>query len=350
MELGISKTQAALVFEQAVEKNLHYWKRAIKGQSLGDSIDGLAQAIHYGQSLPSTFVSTNDLLRRAYLHLNGTRAKQFLPYYERGLLASSDRFRAELLFMTGALALESGDIKKAHSLFNRSNKKANNPILEFRNAIGLCLCHWSASPRSQITKQLEKLQSMLNKGSMSSSLQASGMAVLGLSAFWQGAYERALRFLEFAAEETKRGVKTQLLLHAGLCHQALFNRKAALKEYNRAAALLQTIGQEKQLARLEIVRAALHYQDAATGQTWRLKPAHAALSRAAGALNSDEPHARALLEDFMGRVYARSGKIEKGLAYLNSALDLAKTSGATSLVEDSFGVLAALNKKAPQGF
>jgi tetratricopeptide (TPR) repeat protein len=241
------------------------------------------------------------------------------------------------------LLWQAGEAAQALTYFSSCANGNKNVGLRFRASLGQALCYWANGDTMKLSAQLDRAFRLAGSLKLAAATRGRLDALAGLAAFAARDFEAAAAHFRSALRRNPSQLgRAQLMLNLGMSLQAQGRRRVALQQYNQAAALLRAW--PRQLARIEILRASIHLQDRKLDATYRLKPAEAALMRAAELLEANPPdtQARAILEAFMGRTYSRRGNIQRGLSYLNSALQLSQSATDEHLFADVFRTLAIL--------
>jgi tetratricopeptide (TPR) repeat protein len=348
-----SGNQARELFAETVSNGISYWQLSAKsGQITQEDLDSVQLALRYGEQDTATSIQS-ALLMSLFPNVLSAGDKTWASIYERTgtVNPSSSRFKSQLTLRAGVLHWKSGEIKKAEAQFAIAHRYSNSARSRALSEIGLFLCEWNSGGRDKARRRLARLEKLAKLPDFPRSAASKVLLLAASVAFARYDYRSAITGFQRGLQTAPgKYVAAQILLNIGLCEQALANHKKALKAYNRAAKLLQTIpNTDQELARLEILRAATHLRSRGSGQTYRLKPAMAALARAATISREENQASRALIEEFMGKTYVRSGNIQRGLDYLNSALSLSENANEQTLFADIFESLTRIEQKSPAG-
>lgn len=342
-------------FKEGVKRGIRYWSNYLRSKpgrmALAVELGNIKSVVRHAQAEKLNAVGTTSMLMAVFPIVLEYGGPDWIQYYQKATGISPSKMPSLLLFQTGSLYWSHGKNERAQSYFAKGFRLAKTKDLKAMNAIGNFLCAWAEGKRIEINKQLVRLSKMIDAPGLSAPIRARIHLVAGLAEFAANKYQNALVHFELALPgRHTRDERIQMLLAVGLCHQAQGRHKHTLKAYNRAAKLLQSMsGREKELARIEVLRASIHYQNRKSGASHRLKPALAALARAANTNQKDERFSRAILEEYIGKTYSRAGNIQRGIVYLNSALSLTKENEDQRLFTEIFKSLAKLEQKSPVG-
>lgn len=343
-------------FGQGVKRSIQYWTSYLLSKpnptALATDLGSIKSAIRYAQAGKSSAAEATTLLMAVFPTVLSNGGRDWIQYYEKASRASSSNAQSLLLYQTGSLCWSHGKTEQAKPYFTKGFRLAKTKNIKAMNAIGDFLCRWTEGKREEAEKPLVVLLKMIGAPGLSAPIRARIHHIAGLAEFVAKKYENALKHFELAVQVSQpRDEQIHLLFSIGLCHQAQGRHKVALKAYTRAAKLLQNVTDRgKELARIEILRASIHYQKRKSGASHRLKPALAALSRAAEKMaGGNERDSRAILEEYLGKTYSRTGDVQRGIVYLNSALSLSRESEDKRLFAEVFRSLAQLEQKSPAG-
>lgn len=339
---------------QAVRSNLLYWSARLRAEPIPVGETGnLHAAVRYGLKFQGTQPAAAALLARSFAAAQAGRSRDWLPLYTAALAhKTAQNLRGRLLFQQAVLQWLSGESRLAAEGFAYGSRLASRNgqrTLLLRNLVGLCLC----APPGKASRAAEQLRTQLRLVKLRGALKAQVCAALGMSAFFSHEYQDAGNYLNLALESAPASfplLRAQLHIAAGLSALAQGQPDPALKHYNAAGRELSRGRVDPaQLARLELLRAAAHYHKRARGQQLRLRPAIAALQRAAALQAETETgeESRALLESYIGRTYARAGDVQRGIRYLTSAWELSEGRGDRRMAADLFESLQRLENKNP---
>lgn len=355
MALANRLEPARAEFQEIIQNYLDYWLAFLQAthvrRKVTNDLESLNATIRFGQQERTTRLLAAGLLALVFPYLLPNPDRSWLKLYEIAIRQTpkGSAKLALLHYQYACLKWQTGSYRGAVESFSRSSQLAKNKRMFLLARTGLALSFWSLKDYKNAETQATRLIKLTARKAKLRHLNNQMHLLLGLLSFSSKRYAEALdnsKGIPIAAAGNE--LKTHVFLKIGLCYQAMGNLKRALIEYNRAAKATQLLPDNiKKLARIEILRASIHFQNRKSNVSFRLTPALAALSRAAEAFEGDSSAARAVLENFMGRVYTRTGNIKRGLAYLNSALDLSEKAENSSLFADTFDAIGVVEQKRP---